>query len=111
MIELKIFENLPKHADSIIRYPKNPKVVANWLKPFVKKGITLDEIIMFIQTKPYYPNNEEYKHSLHFFLLKETLGLNLEPWEWFNNLRNDPSQINNNKEFIRYFKIWSITKN
>ena len=109
MIDLKIFENLPKHADSILRYPENPKAIANWLKPFVKRNISLEEITDFIsKAGEYYPNIEDYKESLHFLVLEETLQLKLEPWNWFqNSYRN---QINN-KEFIRYFKIWSITKN
>jgi hypothetical protein len=109
MIELKIFENLPKHADSIIRYPKNPKVVANWLKPFVKKGITLDQITDFIYKRSYFLCINEYKKSLHFLVLTETLGLDLEPWEWFYS--SHKFNMKSNKEFIRYFKIWSITKN
>jgi len=100
-----IFENLPEFT-IYLRGDVPPQVMAKWLKKYVKKDITLEEFSDFIKYREFYSDFEDYKQSLHYFILKDTLCMKLDEWDWFHKKFTIP----NDNKFIRYFKLWTLQR-
>lgn len=100
-----IFENLPEFS-RYLRGDLPPQVMAKWLKKYVKKDISLEEFSEFIKYRSYYGYFEDYKESLDYFILKDTLCMKLDEWDWFHKKFTVPDDI----KFIRYFKLWTLQR-
>jgi len=103
-----LVENEPTHFWETFNHwnkkiPTSVKII--WLKKFIKKELTKEELIKFINSSGWFTSMDEYKKSIHFLVLKDCLQLDLEEYNWF--FRNTKY---NSIEFNREFKLWQLNK-
>lgn len=104
-IDTIFFKDLPPHADRTIS--QNPvKVVAIWLRKYLKEDITVDDVLHFISKKPYYYSLQDYEYTLHHLVLKECLQIDLSQWDWCFKYWDSK----NDKKLLRHIKLWSLKR-
>jgi len=100
-----ITENLPSHYwNTYCSLPISIKM--KWVKKFIKKDITKEDLYKFISSKNYYSTLDSYKTTEHFLILKDVLKIDLENYNWLVNYT-----INNSKkELDRDINIWLLQR-
>ena len=98
---LKILtENEPEHFFKTWSGFIPLKIRLIWLKNFIKKDLSIDEFLEFMDNKGWYSDVEEYKKSSHYKIVNKCLEIDIMPY--YNNLKG--------VEFKREFKIWQLNR-
>ena len=101
-----ILENEPVHFYNTWNREIPTTVKIMWLKKFIKKNISKEDFINFIESSGhYFTNINDYKQSDHFLILKNCLEIDLEEYNWLHN-----NKLYNEKAFDRHFKIWQLNR-
>lgn len=98
-----IIENEPDHFWNTWNMDIPESVKLKWLSRFVKRNISKEIFIDFMNHKGWYKNVEEYKKSTHFKIINQILKFDIIPYyNYYNNI--------NSVEFNREFKIWQLNR-
>lgn len=100
-------EKVPSHFHHTWNNESPIEIKSKWLNKFIKKNLSKEDFIEFIQTNyEYHKSIEDFKKSKHYFIMKNSLEMDWDKYNWFfqNNLYKGI-------EFNRDFKIWQLTKN
>lgn len=106
----RIVENTPEHFWKTWNKNHPLEIKLKWLSKFIKKDITKEIFIRFIEDNYYHFYNsqsiDDYKKTEHYLILKDVLNIDLEKYDWFYK-----NKLYNSLEFNRDFKIWQLGRN